>query len=279
MTETPSPRRPLVVEEGKSSAASSGRHPRKETSASSRVKRLLRRHQRHEMGSSISSLAYAHAPHQVRRLSKALQLDGVYGTLTGTRSRSSPIRSSSSPRLRARTSRLRAGRRQGPPRRRPGGGRRGAHPRAGPRRGGDVEVDYEPLPVLLDGEEALKDEVVLHDDAGSNTVWSGCSTGATSTPRWPTPTMSSGSSACTSIAFRRHRSSAQAASSSTTGGTGQWTIYGNHQMPGVGAIWMAPALRTGIDKLRFVSQDIGGGFGNKITLHRSSPPAACWRGS
>src|SRR2546430_17601321 len=38
-------------------------------------------------------------------------------------------------------------------------------------------------------------------------------------------------------------------------------------MPGVGAIWMAFALRVGIDKLRFVSQDIGGGFGNKITLH------------
>ena len=38
-------------------------------------------------------------------------------------------------------------------------------------------------------------------------------------------------------------------------------------MPGVGAIWMAPALRTGIDKLRFVTHDIGGGFGNKICLH------------
>ena len=38
-------------------------------------------------------------------------------------------------------------------------------------------------------------------------------------------------------------------------------------MPGVGAIWMAPALRTGIDKLRFVTRDIGGGFGNKICLH------------
>ena len=30
---------------------------------------------------------------------------------------------------------------------------------------------------------------------------------------------------------------------------------------------MAPALRTGIDKLRFVTQDIGGGFGNKICTH------------
>ena len=36
-----------------------------------------------------------------------------------------------------------------------------------------VEVDYEPLTVLVDGEEALKDEVVLHDDAGTNVVWSG----------------------------------------------------------------------------------------------------------
>src|SRR6201984_278956 len=30
---------------------------------------------------------------------------------------------------------------------------------------------------------------------------------------------------------------------------------------------MGPALRTGLDKLRFVTQDIGGGFGNKITSH------------
>jgi 2-furoyl-CoA dehydrogenase large subunit len=30
---------------------------------------------------------------------------------------------------------------------------------------------------------------------------------------------------------------------------------------------MGPAMRVGLDKLRFVSQDIGGGFGNKITSH------------
>src|SRR5438045_7259973 len=36
-----------------------------------------------------------------------------------------------------------------------------------------VEVEYEPLPIVLDGEEALTDEVVLHEDAESNTVWSG----------------------------------------------------------------------------------------------------------
>src|SRR5258707_7592643 len=35
------------------------------------------------------------------------------------------------------------------------------------------------------------------------------------------------------------------------------------------SIWMAPALRAGIDKLRFVSQDIGGAFGNRSEEHTS----------
>ena len=50
-------------------------------------------------------------------------------------------------------------------------------------------------------------------------------------------------------------------------GVGQWTIHTNNQFPGFAAIMMGPAMRTGLDKLRFVTQDIGGGFGNKITSH------------
>src|SRR5438552_13330914 len=38
-------------------------------------------------------------------------------------------------------------------------------------------------------------------------------------------------------------------------------------MPGIAAIWMGPALRVPLDRLRFVTHDIGGGFGNKITTH------------
>src|SRR5581483_1292682 len=47
--------------------------------------------------------------------------------------------------------------------------------------------------------------------------------------------------------------------------TGQFTLYCNHQMPGEAAIWIGPALRVPLDKLRFVTHDIGGGFGNKFT--------------
>ena len=43
----------------------------------------------------------------------------------------------------------------------------------------------------------------------------------------------------------------------------------NNQFPGFATIMMAPAMRVGIDKLRFVTQDIGGGFGNKISCTRT----------
>src|SRR5436309_3262618 len=130
-----------------------------------------------------------------------------------------------------------------------------------------VEVDYEPLPALVDGETALKDEVVLHEEAGSNVVWQGVfdwgdfegavaeADHVVKIERLHFDRFSSTPLECAGVLVEYNR------------GTGQWTMYGNHQMPGIGAIWMAPALRTGIDKLRFVSQDIGGAFGNKICLH------------
>ncbi len=130
-----------------------------------------------------------------------------------------------------------------------------------------VEVDYEPLPALVDGETALRDEVILHDDAGSNVVWQGVfdwgdfegavaeADHVVKIERLHFDRFSSTPLECAGCLVEYNR------------GTGQWTMYGNHQMPGIGAIWMAPALRVGIDKLRFVSQDIGGAFGNKICLH------------
>src|SRR5262249_10678822 len=37
-----------------------------------------------------------------------------------------------------------------------------------------IEVEYEPLPALVDGEQALAPEApILHEEAGSNVVWSG----------------------------------------------------------------------------------------------------------
>jgi CO/xanthine dehydrogenase Mo-binding subunit len=130
-----------------------------------------------------------------------------------------------------------------------------------------VEVEYEPLPVLVDGEQALADETVLHDDAGSNVVWSGVFD-------WGDVDAALAEAdhvvKIKRLHFHRFSSTPLECAGALVEfdkGTGEWAIYCNHQMPGVGAIWMAPALRVGIDKLRFVTGDIGGGFGNKICLH------------
>ncbi len=130
-----------------------------------------------------------------------------------------------------------------------------------------VEVEYDELPVLVDAEESLKNEVVLHDDAGSNVVWSGVF-------EWGDADAALAEAdhvvKIERLHFHRFASTPLECSGALVEydkGMGEWTIHCNHQMPGVGAIWMAPALRTGIDKLRFVTQDIGGGFGNKICLH------------
>ena len=130
-----------------------------------------------------------------------------------------------------------------------------------------VEVEYEPLDVLVDAREAVKDETVLHDDAGTNTVWSGVFDWGD----WEGAKAEADRIVTIKeLHFHRFSSTPLECSGAVVEyekPTGQWTLHCNHQMPGIGAIWMAPALRTGLDKLRFVTKDIGGGFGNKICLH------------
>ncbi len=131
-----------------------------------------------------------------------------------------------------------------------------------------VEVEYDPLPVLVDARSA-QDEggPVLHDDAGTNVVWSG-------TFDWGDVDGALKAAdrviRIKELHFDRFASTPLECSAALVEydrGTQQFTIRSNHQMPGIAAIWMGPALRVPLDRLRFISQDIGGGFGNKITTH------------
>jgi 2-furoyl-CoA dehydrogenase large subunit len=131
-----------------------------------------------------------------------------------------------------------------------------------------VEVDYEPLSPLVDARRARDDAApILHEDAGTNVVWSGLFDWGD----WEAAKAEADHVVKISeLHFDRFSSTPLECSGCLVEynrGTQQWTMHCNHQMPGVGAIWMAPALRCGIDKLRFVTQDIGGAFGNKICLH------------
>ncbi len=131
-----------------------------------------------------------------------------------------------------------------------------------------VEVEYEPLDVLTDTERAQdSDAPIIHDDAGSNVVWSG-------TFDWGDWKKAKAEAdrvvRISRLHFDRFSSTPLECSGALVEydpGTTQWTFFCNHHMPGVAAIWMGPAMRVGLDKLRFVTQDIGGAFGNKITMH------------
>jgi CO/xanthine dehydrogenase Mo-binding subunit len=131
-----------------------------------------------------------------------------------------------------------------------------------------VEVDYEPLEPLVDARRARDEGApILHEEAGTNVVWEGVFAWGD----WEGAKAEADHVVKISeLHFDRFSSTPLECSGCLVEynrGTQQWTMHCNHQMPGVGAIWMAPALRCGIDKLRFVTQDIGGAFGNKICLH------------
>ncbi len=131
-----------------------------------------------------------------------------------------------------------------------------------------VEVVYEPLPVVVDARRALdEDAPILHEECGTNMSWSGVY-------EWGDLDAAFAEAdhvvRIGELHFDRFNSTpleCDGALVEYNRGVKQWTIFTNNQFPGFAAIMMGPALRVGLDKLRIVTQDIGGGFGNKITSH------------
>ncbi len=270
MTETIE--KPLVVEEQETKPGWAGQSiPRKED------KRLVQGQgvfvddvKRHGMGFlHFVRSPYAHAKVKSIDVSRALELRGVYGTLTGDEVAilTDPFfELSVPPGADMKDYALAVGkvRHMGEP-----VAAVVAETRELARDAAElVEVEYEPLDVVVDAEAALADgATVLHDEAGSNVVWNGVfdwgdyeaalaeADHVVRIQRLHFDRFSSTPLECSGAVVEYEKA------------TGQWTIFCNHQMPGVGAIWMGPALRCGLDKLRFVTHDIGGGFGNKICLH------------
>jgi CO/xanthine dehydrogenase Mo-binding subunit len=212
---------------------------------------------------------YAHARIRAVDVSKALALEGVYGTLTGDEVaiQTDPFFEMSTPpgnEIKDYALAVGKARFMGEP-----VAAVCAATRELARDAAElVEVDYEPLPPIVDPERAQDgDAPIIHEDAGSNVVWSGPfdwgdydaalaeADQVVRIERLHFHRFSSTPLECAGALVEFER------------GTGQWTLHCNHQMPGIGIIWMAPALRVGTDKLRIVTHDIGGGFGNKITLH------------
>ena len=131
-----------------------------------------------------------------------------------------------------------------------------------------IEVEYDPLPPVVDARHALDpDAPVLHGEAEGNLSWHRSFSWGDVDGVFAGPTTSSASRSCTSTASTPRPSRPTVRWWSTTAAPGSGRSTCNNQFPGFAAIMMGPAMRVGLDKLRFVTQDIGGGFGNKITSH------------
>jgi len=130
-----------------------------------------------------------------------------------------------------------------------------------------VQVDYESLEVVVDGEEALKDSVLLHEEAGTNRVWRGI--------------FEYGD---IEKAFREaahivridkmhfHRFSSTPLENNAV--IGQWDpkdehiyYWCNNSFPSFAMQFIAAHLGIPIDRIRVQTFDIGGSFGIKITSY------------
>ncbi len=130
-----------------------------------------------------------------------------------------------------------------------------------------VAVEYEPLDPVIDAEEALSDKSILHEEAGTNRVWSG------------TWTFGDVEKALEEAAYvvhidrmHFHRFSSTPLENNVI--IGQWEpkedrihYWCNNSFPSFAIQFLASHLAVHFDRIRVQTADIGGSFGIKITSY------------
>jgi CO/xanthine dehydrogenase Mo-binding subunit len=128
-----------------------------------------------------------------------------------------------------------------------------------------VQVEYEPLPAVVDTVAAVADDApVLHDEVGSNVVWHGVYDYGD--VDWA---IENADHVVRIDRLHFHRFSStplecNAAVVNWDPGTDVLEVFSNNQMPMFASLVMGPSLRIPSNKIAFRSQDIGGAFGIKI---------------
>ncbi|MGB7177435.1 MAG: molybdopterin cofactor-binding domain-containing protein, partial [Xanthobacteraceae bacterium] len=130
-----------------------------------------------------------------------------------------------------------------------------------------VTIDYEPLPVVIDPEQAVKDGApLLHEKAGSNVLVSReFKRGDIEAAFATAPVRIAGR-------FRMHRKTPvaiepRACVAEYDAGRQALTLYSATQVPGIVRDALAQALDIPGHQVRVVAQDVGGGFGGKGSLY------------
>jgi CO/xanthine dehydrogenase Mo-binding subunit len=128
-----------------------------------------------------------------------------------------------------------------------------------------VEAEYEILPPVLTPEDAVDGKSLLHEKAGTNTIWHGEFEYGDVKKAFK--------QAAHVIEIGRlhfHRFSSTPLECNAVIGdwdpkTDRISFYSNNSFPAFAAQFLAAAFSVGIDTIRMHSIDIGGGFGIKIT--------------
>src|SRR5690348_1815698 len=130
-----------------------------------------------------------------------------------------------------------------------------------------VQVDYEPLPAVVDAEQAEKNESILHESAGTNKVWNGVFEYGDVEKAFR--------EAASVVEIDRmhfHRFSSTPLENNVV--IGQWDpkderiyYWCNNSFPSFAIQFLAAHLNVHIDRIRVQTFDIGGSFGIKITSY------------
>ncbi len=131
-----------------------------------------------------------------------------------------------------------------------------------------IEVDYEPLPVVLDMESALQPgSPLVHDSAGTNKAY-----------HWVFDSAEAGTGGAVAAAdaevtiTRRYVQQRlipafmEPRSVVVDPSGGEWTMYSATQIPHITRFLLAATTGTPEHKIRVIAPDVGGGFGGKLAV-------------
>lgn len=129
-----------------------------------------------------------------------------------------------------------------------------------------VEVEYDPRPAQVMSEQALTDEVVLHDEMGTNKSFEGL---------WDHGDVDKAFAEAAHVVdigrlhFHRFASTPIETSAAvvTWSPRGEIEVINNNGLPGVTAQMLAAYLNVSTEALRMKSEDVGGNFGTKTVNH------------
>jgi carbon-monoxide dehydrogenase large subunit len=130
-----------------------------------------------------------------------------------------------------------------------------------------VEVEYEPLPAVIDPEAALADDApILHEDLGTNHSFT-----------WKLETgdiegIFASAPVTVSERFRQQRLIPNAIEprgvlAQHLPAQDEYTLWSATQIPHIARFWLAIVLGVPEARLRVIAPDVGGGFGSKLNVY------------